>query len=151
MRRRSGAGCIPYTPARTFLLNLEELSNSSNCLLQRSAPLRRKLALVQRPDLAGSMDVATTAEVEGFYFECPASSVEAQQQIAEFFRHHAPNGRLERPVVCVTSGGTTVPMERNCVRYIDNFSAGTRGAMSTQEFLEARHAPAAFAALLLLR
>ncbi|KAI8468322.1 MAG: DNA/pantothenate metabolism flavoprotein [Monoraphidium minutum] len=31
-------------------------------------------------------------------------------------------------------------MERNCVRYIDNFSAGTRGAMSTQEFLEAGYA-----------
>lgn len=60
-------------------------------------------------------------------------------QIAEFFGYHGPDGSmLRRPVVCVTSGGTTVPMERNCVRYIDNFSAGTRGAMSTQEFIEVR-------------
>jgi hypothetical protein len=29
-----------------------------------------------------------------------------------------------RPVVVVTSGGTTVPLERNCVRFIDNFSEG---------------------------
>ena len=32
----------------------------------------------------------------------------------------------ERKVVLVTSGGTTVPFERNTVRFIDNFSAGTR-------------------------
>jgi phosphopantothenate---cysteine ligase (ATP) len=84
------------------------------------------------------MDAAASAEVEAFFAECPASSSDAESQIAAFFRHHAPGGVLERPVVCVTSGGTTVPMERNCVRYIDNFSAGTRGAMSTQEFLEVR-------------
>jgi hypothetical protein len=29
-----------------------------------------------------------------------------------------------------------VPLERNCVRFIDNFSAGTRGAMSTEQFLQ---------------
>ena len=44
-------------------------------------------------------------------------------------------GDLGRPVVCVTSGGTTVPLERNCVRFIDNFSGGTRGALSAEEFL----------------
>lgn len=35
-------------------------------------------------------------------------------------------------VVCVTSGGTTVPLEQRCVRYIDNFSSGFRGAASTE-------------------
>jgi phosphopantothenate-cysteine ligase len=40
-----------------------------------------------------------------------------------------------RPVVVVTSGGTTVPLERRCVRFIDNFSAGTRGALSVEQFL----------------
>jgi hypothetical protein len=40
-----------------------------------------------------------------------------------------------RPVVCVTSGGTTVPLERNCVRFIDNFSRGLRGALSAERFL----------------
>ncbi|CAL5349440.1 unnamed protein product [Camellia sinensis] len=34
-------------------------------------------------------------------------------------------------VVCVASGGTTVPLEKRCVRYIDNFSSGHRGAAST--------------------
>ncbi|GMP81701.1 hypothetical protein CsSME_00036327 [Camellia sinensis var. sinensis] len=35
-------------------------------------------------------------------------------------------------VVCVASGGTTVPLEKRCVRYIDNFSSGHRGAASTE-------------------
>ena len=41
------------------------------------------------------------------------------------------NGGARR-VVCVTSGGTTVPLEQRCVRYIDNFSSGHRGATSTE-------------------
>lgn len=49
-------------------------------------------------------------------------------------------GKLTRPVVVVTSGGTTVPLERHCVRFIDNFSGGTRGALSAEEFLEAGYA-----------
>lgn len=32
----------------------------------------------------------------------------------------------------MTSGGTTVPLERRCVRHIDNFSSGHRGAASTE-------------------
>ncbi|KAM0834898.1 hypothetical protein ACQ4PT_063299 [Festuca glaucescens] len=43
-------------------------------------------------------------------------------------------------VVCVTSGGTTVPLEQRCVRYIDNFSSGQRGAASTEYFLKAGYA-----------
>lgn len=39
-------------------------------------------------------------------------------------------------VVLVTSGGTTVPMEQLTVRFVDNFSSGTRGAASTEYFLE---------------
>ena len=35
----------------------------------------------------------------------------------------------------MTSGGTTVPLERRCVRFIDNFSSGTRGALSTERLL----------------
>nr|XP_019701477.1 phosphopantothenate--cysteine ligase 2 isoform X1 [Elaeis guineensis] len=43
-------------------------------------------------------------------------------------------------VVCVTSGGTTVPLEQRCVRYIDNFSSGHRGAASTEYFVKAGYA-----------
>ena len=41
----------------------------------------------------------------------------------------------ERPIVCVTSGGTVVPLEKNTVRFLDNFSQGERGAVSAEEFL----------------
>lgn len=43
-------------------------------------------------------------------------------------------------MVLVTSGGTTVPLERQTVRFIDNFSAGTRGATSAEYFLETGYA-----------
>jgi len=43
-------------------------------------------------------------------------------------------------VVLITSGGTTVPLEKRCVRFIDNFSVGTRGAKSAQRFLESGYA-----------
>ena len=38
------------------------------------------------------------------------------------------------------SGGTTVPLESRTVRFIDNFSVGTRGASSTEYFLRAGYA-----------
>lgn len=34
------------------------------------------------------------------------------------------------------SGGTTVPLEHNTVRFVDNFSAGNRGSASAEYFLE---------------
>ncbi|KAJ1549768.1 Phosphopantothenate--cysteine ligase cab2, partial [Nowakowskiella sp. JEL0078] len=35
---------------------------------------------------------------------------------------------------------TTVPLENQTVRFIDNFSAGTRGATSAEYFIEAGYA-----------
>lgn len=46
----------------------------------------------------------------------------------------------KRKVVLVTSGGTTVPLELNVVRFLDNFSAGTRGATSAEYFLKSGYA-----------
>ncbi|EJC99315.1 phosphopantothenate-cysteine ligase [Fomitiporia mediterranea MF3/22] len=54
-----------------------------------------------------------------------------------FIARHAVAGRK---VVLVTSGGTTVPLELNVVRFLDNFSAGTRGATSAEYFLRAGYA-----------
>lgn len=42
-----------------------------------------------------------------------------------------------RKLALVTSGGTTVPLEAKTVRFIDNFSSGTRGSLCTEEFLKA--------------
>ncbi|KAK7974043.1 hypothetical protein PG989_015891 [Apiospora arundinis] len=59
------------------------------------------------------------------------------QGARSFIDHHAS---LKRRVVLITSGGTTVPLEKQTVRFIDNFSAGTRGATSAEYFLEAGYA-----------
>ncbi|KAJ3726594.1 phosphopantothenate-cysteine ligase [Lentinula raphanica] len=57
--------------------------------------------------------------------------------VKEFVRRQKEKGRN---VVLVTSGGTTVPLELNVVRFLDNFSAGTRGATSAEYFLKAGYA-----------
>ncbi|KAK8178182.1 DNA/pantothenate metabolism flavoprotein, partial [Phyllosticta paracitricarpa] len=54
-----------------------------------------------------------------------------------FIERHAAEGRR---VALVTSGGTTVPLEEQTVRFIDNFSAGTRGATSAEYFLSQGYA-----------
>ncbi|KAK2725693.1 phosphopantothenate--cysteine ligase-like isoform X1 [Artemia franciscana] len=46
--------------------------------------------------------------------------------------HKHKNSRI----ALVTSGGTIVPLERNTVRFVDNFSAGTRGSISAEYFLK---------------
>jgi phosphopantothenate-cysteine ligase len=42
----------------------------------------------------------------------------------------------KQKIVCITSGGTSVPIERNTVRTIENFSSGERGAKSAEYFLK---------------
>lgn len=74
---------------------------------------------------------------ERFLQEAPVSAADVEAKLAAFVGHCASNAR---PVVLVTSGGTTVPLERNCVRFIDNFSKGTRGALSAEHFLEEGYA-----------
>ena len=58
-------------------------------------------------------------------------------QAKAFIDIHA---KRERKVALVTSGGTTVPLENQTVRFIDNFSAGTRGATSAEYLLQAGYA-----------
>lgn len=101
------------------------------------------------------MDGDSEYTVAQFLNEAPASGQEVADRVLAFLKHHtaaAPGGggaaatagtgnaagpcQLSRPLVVVTSGGTTVPLERNCVRFIDNFSKGTRGALSAEQFLQ---------------
>ena len=42
---------------------------------------------------------------------------------------------VSRPLIVITSGGTTVPIEKNTVRFIDNFSTGIRGARLAEFFI----------------
>ncbi|XP_075232098.1 phosphopantothenoylcysteine synthetase isoform X2 [Lycorma delicatula] len=46
----------------------------------------------------------------------------------------------DKKIVLITSGGTAVPLEHNTVRFVDNFSAGTRGSASAEYFLQTGYA-----------
>ncbi|KUJ14535.1 DFP-domain-containing protein [Mollisia scopiformis] len=90
-----------------------------------------------RPDLV-RQNTADIAERD-YFSENPApAALDKHTALAkQFIDFHAAAGRR---VVLVTSGGTTVPLERQTVRFIDNFSAGTRGATSAEYFLETGYA-----------
>jgi phosphopantothenate---cysteine ligase (ATP) len=82
----------------------------------------------------------TASRLEEDYFggnPAPKSLGQLATLSREFVNRHAREGRR---VALVTSGGTTVPLENQTVRYIDNFSAGTRGATSAEYFLSAGYA-----------
>lgn len=84
---------------------------------------------------APNFPVAEGSDEDRFFLNHapPPYLAELEAQIGEFVDFHRNSGK---PVVLVTSGGTTVPLENNTVRFIDNFSAGTRGATSAEYFLE---------------
>lgn len=80
------------------------------------------------------------AEAESVYFNeyPPPKALPKHEALARaFINLHV---EANRRVVLVTSGGTTVPLETQTVRFIDNFSAGTRGATSAEYFLQQGYA-----------
>lgn len=84
--------------------------------------------------------MATPEEAESTYFNNypPPKALPKHESLARaFINYHAEENRR---VVLVTSGGTTVPLENQTVRFIDNFSAGTRGATSAEYFLQEGYA-----------
>ncbi|XP_041356415.1 phosphopantothenate--cysteine ligase-like [Gigantopelta aegis] len=84
------------------------------------------------------MDLSS-AECEDFFRNTavPEHFAETSSDISQFVTKHNEVGRK---IVLVTSGGTTVPLESRTVRYIDNFSVGTRGSVSAEEFLKRGYA-----------
>jgi len=76
-----------------------------------------------------------------FLDTCPAEAIKAAADagggVGDFVKSHAAAGRR---VVLVSSGGTTVPLERNTVRFLDNFSTGSRGAASVERLLKQGYA-----------
>ncbi|KAJ8318021.1 hypothetical protein KUTeg_003112 [Tegillarca granosa] len=56
---------------------------------------------------------------------------EKTTEVRGFIQSQIQNNRR---VVVVTSGGTKVPLESKTVRYLDNFSVGSRGSTSTEYF-----------------
>ncbi|RKF73012.1 Phosphopantothenate--cysteine ligase CAB2 [Golovinomyces cichoracearum] len=84
-------------------------------------------------------DEASDDAEQGYFSENPPPvALEEYKSLAQgFINTHAASCRR---LVLITSGGTTVPLEKQTVRFIDNFSAGTRGATSAEYFLEAGYA-----------
>ncbi|KAG0141020.1 hypothetical protein CROQUDRAFT_136371 [Cronartium quercuum f. sp. fusiforme G11] len=72
------------------------------------------------------------------YFKTQSSPPKLSEEIdrvRDFILEHV---HQKRRIVLITkqkSGGTTVPLEHNVVRFLDNFSAGTRGSASAEYFL----------------
>ena len=75
---------------------------------------------------------------EQFYDENakPKDLESISQDANEFCTHFQQADNATVPIVLITSGGTTIPFEKNVVRFIDNFSAGTRGSASAEYFLQ---------------
>ncbi|KAK0083665.1 hypothetical protein PV325_008439 [Microctonus aethiopoides] len=72
---------------------------------------------------------------EEFYANQPPPNDldKSAELLKDFVEHQSEN---VKGVVLVTSGGTTIPLELNTVRFVDNFSAGTRGSISAEYFLK---------------
>ena len=82
--------------------------------------------MVAKPNGVSASDV----EMEYFDTNPRPRNLDAHSRLAQgFVEQHATENRR---VALVTSGGTTVPLENQTVRFIDNFSAGTRGSASAE-------------------
>lgn len=110
-----------------------------------SQPLKRHIFHTSTTDLLHAIDrtidenifpIAYTKEEQDFFTNNPKPNYLARLIIVvtQFLKYQRDLHRDK--IVLVTSGGTTVPLENNTVRFVDNFSAGTRGACSAEEFLE---------------
>ncbi|KAL8478090.1 hypothetical protein ACS0TY_030111 [Phlomoides rotata] len=90
-----------------------------------------------------SVEGTTYADIKAFFDSAPTlkDGAEIKRNLEEFIEInlHSEIGKRTK-IVCLTSGGTTVPLEQRCVRFIDNFSSGSRGAASTEYFLKAGYA-----------
>ena len=74
-------------------------------------------------------------DCETFFKENPPPNQTLLENNQTALKKFCEANRKQR-IVLVTSGGTTIPFEKNTVRFIDNFSQGTRGSASTEHFLK---------------
>jgi phosphopantothenate---cysteine ligase (ATP) len=77
-------------------------------------------------------------EIQAFLRDSPVDTGEVRAKVQQFLDAQPKDiaTQQQRPYVVITSGGTTVPLEKLCVRFIDNFSSGSRGASSVEGFLQ---------------
>ncbi|KAJ8036547.1 Phosphopantothenate--cysteine ligase [Holothuria leucospilota] len=74
-------------------------------------------------------DLGASTEDELAEFSPPKLLHETKNKIFQFVDKHYTNNKR---IVVVTSGGTAVPLENKTVRFIDNFSTGTRGSAAAE-------------------
>lgn len=80
---------------------------------------------------------STGDSVADYFFKnnpAPSSLAKHETLVREFVDYHLQTSPT-RPIVLITSGGSSVPLEAQTVRTIENFSAGTRGSCSAEHFL----------------
>ena len=82
-----------------------------------------------------SAALTITEDCETFFKENPPPNQTLLENNQTALKKFCEANRKQR-IVLVTSGGTTIPFEKNTVRFIDNFSQGTRGSASTEHFLK---------------
>uniref|UniRef100_A0A453NW59 DNA/pantothenate metabolism flavoprotein C-terminal domain-containing protein n=1 Tax=Aegilops tauschii subsp. strangulata TaxID=200361 RepID=A0A453NW59_AEGTS len=130
---------ISAEPAQRCRVNQPTLSFKFCPLLSTSSSTHHSPR--KSPTMLGAEDP------ESFFATAPplrdADADAVRTKLQEFIARNSiisAGGVDRRPIVCVTSGGTTVPLEQRCIRYIDNFSSGHRGAASTEYILKAGYA-----------
>lgn len=100
--------------------------------------------MVSIPTATNSMNATLSGEEQASDFlsrlEKPNDLDGIRQKVSNFCQLQINNGLENAKFVLITSGGTSVPLERNTVRFIDNFSRGTRGASSAEKFLKKGYA-----------
>jgi phosphopantothenate-cysteine ligase len=65
--------------------------------------------------------------------ELDLSNVDKEQ--LNLFLSKVINNSANSKIILITSGGTSIKLEKNTVRSIENFSTGKRGALCCEEFL----------------
>ncbi|CAD7957474.1 unnamed protein product [Amoebophrya sp. A120] len=115
---------------------LESSSTGASTALSSAAPADIPAEASRSTTGSGSrLEQGTSehAKVEEFFKKStpPADLTAVRQQVAKLVQELSENEK----VILVTSGGTSVPLEKNQVRSIENFSTGGRGARCVEEFL----------------
>lgn len=98
--------------------------------------LRNSSACMQRVQPSGLSNNVKHLNMDEFQKQNPVDASYVREQLQAFC---TPLRGTANRIAVVTSGGTTVPLEKRCVRFLDNFSSGRRGAISTEELLKVRH------------
>lgn len=99
-------------------------------------PLARQM--VDMDGCGNDIRIAKMDAISRFFLEeSPSNRIQDyMKEVGKFLEMHDNHTKI----VCVTSGGTIVPLEENMVRFIDNFSTGSRGSVCAEEFVRRGYA-----------